>query len=129
MVTQAWVAISEELPEGNRLLGRVLVEGASPGNSLPVEQVASGVEDGTKTVTTAGTAEPLVASSTPCLSVLITAKRANAGYIYVGGITIESGRGLELPPTSGIVIAIDDLAKLWLDASSDGDGVDFLYVT
>ena len=82
------------------------------------------IGDGTATVTTAGTAVQLTTTKTACKKVLITAKGGNTGNIYVGGSTIASGRGKQLVPLQDIWIEIDDLSKVYIDASVNGEGVD-----
>ena len=89
----------------------------------------SGISDGSKAVTTAGSEVTLVASSTACRSVTIQAKRANTGYIYVGGATVASTSGVELSPGDSISLNIDDLVKVYIDSSVNGEGVQFTYLT
>ncbi len=86
----------------------------------------SSIGNGSKVVETAGTAVPL-AASTACRKVIITAKQANAGVIWVGGVDIESGVGKPLVPLQDIEILVDDLAKIYIDASQNGDGVTYIY--
>jgi len=87
------------------------------------------ISDGSQTVTTAGTAVQLSTTSIPCKKVLITALGANSGNIWVGGSTVANGRGKQLVPLQDVEIDIDDLNKVYIDSTSDGDGVAFLYVT
>ncbi len=83
---------------------------------------------GTKAVTTAGTRETLVAATTPCLAVTIQAKRANTGYVYVGGATVASTDGVDLAPGESMTLGVDDLVKIYLDVSVNGEGVKYTYV-
>lgn len=96
---------------------------------------ASNIGDGTKTVTTAGTAVPLSSTSVPCKVVYITARSTNTGRIMVGGSTVvaaisTSSRGLPLsandttPP-----IIVDDLNKVYIDSTVSGEGVMFMYLS
>ena len=90
--------------------------------------VPSFIGEGSKAVTTAGTRVQL---STPidCKEVAITAKAANTGYIYVGGEAVSSLQYLaRLVANASVVISIDNLSKLWLDASVSAEGVVFGYV-
>lgn len=86
------------------------------------------IGDGSKTVTTAGTRVQLIVTATPCKKVLITALGANSGNIWVGGSTVANGRGKQLVPLQDIEIWIDDLSKIYIDATSSGDGVAYVYV-
>lgn len=81
-----------------------------------------------KTVTTAGSAVALVASSTPITSVVIIKALASngAGFIYVGGSGVSASNGLELAAGEQIAFPIDDLQKVYLDASANGLGVSYL---
>jgi hypothetical protein len=87
------------------------------------------ISDGSQTVTTAGIAVQLSTTSTPCKKILITALGANSGNIWVGGSTVANGRGKQLVPLQDLELEIDDLNKIYIDSTSSGDGVAFLYVT
>lgn len=86
------------------------------------------IGDNSQTVTTAGVRVQLTTTSTPCKKVLITALGSNSGNIWVGGATVANGRGKQLVPLQDIEIWIDDLSKIYIDATSDGDSVGYLYV-
>lgn len=86
------------------------------------------IGDGNQTVTIAGARVQLTANSTPCKKVTITALGANSGNIWVGGATVANGRGKQLVPLQDIEIWIDDLSKIYVDATSNGDGVAYVYV-
>lgn len=79
-------------------------------------------------VTTAGTRVQLTATSTPILSVVIKAKTANTGTIYVGNSAVSSSNGFVLLAGDTVSIEIDDLSKIYLDASVNGEGITYLYV-
>lgn len=87
------------------------------------------IGDGSATVTTAGTRVQLTTTSTPCKKVLITANGANSGNIWVGGATVANGRGKQLVPLQDVEIWIDNLNKIYVDSTSDGDSVSYLFVT
>jgi len=89
---------------------------------------ADAIGDGSATVTTAGTRVQLTTTATPCKKVRITANGANTGNIFVGGSTIASGRGKSLVPLQDVEIEIDDLSKVYLDSSVNGEGVHYVYV-
>lgn len=93
----------------------------------------STIVDGRKTVTTAGTAEALVASSTVCKKVVISALEGNTDAIVVGSSTVVAAagtrRGLPLTPLSSVTIEIDDVNKIYIDSVVSGEGVSFVYYT
>lgn len=98
-------------------------------NETPtIEAPPDTIGDGNCTVTTAGTRVQLTTTATPCKKVLITANGANTGNIYVGGVTIASGRGKQLVPLQDVEIWIDDLSKVYIDASVSLEGVAYVYV-
>ena len=91
----------------------------------------STIGDGRKTVTSAGTAETLVASSTACKSVTITALEANTDAVCIGASTVVAAlatrRGTPLLAGDSVTIVIDDLQKLYIDSVVNGEGVSFHY--
>lgn len=90
------------------------------------------VSDGRKVVTTAGTRVAL-AASTVCKKVDIGALSTNTGIIVVGGITCVAAagtrRGFALSAGDKYLIEIDNLSKLYLDSTVNGEGVSFTYYT
>ena len=87
---------------------------------------------GRKTVTTPGTAEKLISAITVCRKVILTAPVNNGGEIYVGDSSVSavasSQKGLLLLPTGSATIDIDDVSKVWIDATVAGEGVTFTYL-
>lgn len=80
---------------------------------------------GSKTVTTAGTRVQLLPSTNKKGFVYIKTKSSNVGFIYTGGSTVDntsiaisSGKYVPIP-------LVDDLSKVWIDSSEDGEGVDY----
>ena len=73
--------------------GRVLTS-ATSSTSVP-----STVLNGSKAVTTAGTAVALAVSTT-IVSVVVKAKYANTGTIYIGNASVSSANGVELQARS-----------------------------
>lgn len=90
------------------------------------------ISDGSKTVTTAGTPVELVASTTSCKFLDITALSTNTGIIAVGGSTVDAQstpvRGAFLNSEDTIRIQIDDVNKVFIDSSVNGEGVSFTFV-
>lgn len=89
-----------------------------------------------KNVTTATTAVPLSATSLLAFDVLIVAKAANTGNIYVGGSDVDNtdtplaaGDPLSLtPPVSRDATEnMYDLSKIYIDADTNGEGVHVTY--
>lgn len=91
------------------------------------------VIDGSTTVAAAGTAEPLIATSTTVLAVKVQAKAGNTGVVYVGASTVAAGRGIELAAGERLEFPgcfhVDDLAFLHVDAATTGDGVTWVATT
>ena len=84
-----------------------------------------------KTVTTAGTAEALVAASQRVSSVTVVAKASNTGSVYVGGSDVASTTNDGLAPGDSMEIPSHnylDLVNIFVDVSISGEGVDFYAV-
>jgi len=79
--------------------------------------------------TTPGTAVRTTATSTPCRTVLIKAYATNTNKVVVGDANVlaSTGQGLNLAPGEAIEIRIDDLNKLYIDASVGGEGAGYAY--
>ena len=90
--------------------------------------IAGALRNGTQAVTTAGTRVQLTATATPANAVHVEAKPGNTGYIYVGGPTVSStDYATRLAPGDAFDVAIDDVSKVWIDASVSLDGVTYGY--
>lgn len=91
---------------------------------------SSGIGDGRKTVTTAGT-RVVLASSTPCVSVCITALEGNTGKVVVGAVTVVAAlatrRGTPLAPGESVTFTVSDLAYVYVDSMVNGEGVSYSY--
>ena len=110
------------------------------GNPVYATQVlpdVAGIIDGVKVVTTHGTAVPLVATPTFAKYVWISAQSTNTNRVMVGGSTVvaavgATARGKPLHVISGIPDVLPmpvpgcDLANIYIDAVSDGEGVMFM---
>jgi hypothetical protein len=103
------------------------------GNVITPLEEASTIHDGSATVTTAGTAAPLIAAPTPCISVAICAKTTNTGVIAVGGSTVVASsstrRGIPLSPGDSVSLDIADVSQIYIDATVSGDGVTYTYLS
>lgn len=108
------------------------IEQGSSGNLTPI---LTGVNilpysilgNGQQTVTTAGTRVQL-ASSTPTTTITIRAKSTNTGKIYVGTVTVTSSNGFILSASETVSIDLDNLSKVYIDSSVNGEGVSYIYL-
>lgn len=107
------------LPTGTNAIGRV-------GHDI------TGIGHGVKTITSAGTDEAL-ATSTACKRVVIQAQTDNTTGVAVGGTgvdaTVATGNGVFLYPGDSIELEIDNLADVYIDALTNGEGVRYTYFT
>lgn len=91
------------------------------------------IHDGTQTVATAGVRVALASTRTPAAWVIIQAKVANGGSVFVGGRTVSSSTGIELRNGDSIHFGpMDnnesyDLANLFIDASANNQAVAFVF--
>lgn len=92
----------------------------------------TGIGHGIKTITTAGTDEAL-AASTACKRVVIQAQTDNTTGVAVGGsgvdATVATGTGVFLYAGDSIELEIDNLADVYIDALTNGEGVRYTYFT
>jgi hypothetical protein len=90
---------------------------------------------GTKTVAVAGTAEALVAVKTMCTWAVIQPLAANTNNVYIGDSTVSSSNGIWLDSDLGQSLTIPEssaplpwnLADIYVDVDTDGEGVVFFY--
>jgi len=128
--------IRVNLPSGVRLVdagGDNVTDDAT--NTVKVSgEVTSSVKalgtvgNGQKTVTSAGTAEAL-GSSTAIDSITIKALATNTGNIYVGSSSVDDTNGFVLDAGDTVSLDIDNLADVYIDADTNGEGVSFIYLT
>ena len=98
------------------------------GTSTVIEATPGTILSGRNTVAVAGTQEPL-AGSTAILGVTIKALRTNTNNIYVGDSTVSSATGLVLRRGASVSLAFDNLADIYIDADTSGEGVTYLAVS
>lgn len=98
-------------------------------NNLKISQDITTIGSNEKDVTAAGTAETIVASSTPAKIVDIQAKAGNTGNIAVGGSNVHATNeiGVQLTPLSSVRVYCEDLVNIYIDAEVSGEGVMFTY--
>jgi len=101
--------------------------------SLLTTHSVTGIVDGVKTVTNAGTDVALVAGSTACKKVDIQAQTDNTGVVAVGATgvdaTVATGTGIILNAGDVYSMEIDDLVNIYIDSAVNGEGVRFTYFT
>jgi|LGVF01.1.fsa_nt_gb hypothetical protein len=111
-------------------MGKRFVEMAGHASDIP-DYVPSTIGSGRQIVTTAGTSVRLGTTLT-IGGVIVVAEFGNTGVICVGGSNViadESTRlGVPLNPGDAVILTIDDISKIWLDSTIDGDGVTYTQV-
>jgi hypothetical protein len=84
-------------------------------------------------VTTAGTAVQVNPVATPCAELSLTANEGNVGELCYGGSNVlaaANGRiGTPLIQGQTVVLKIDDLSKVYLDAVNSGDGFSYSWLS
>jgi hypothetical protein len=95
-------------------------------NPSPTDETAATVTSGTKTVTTAGTAVLLSATSSKVDGIIIVPLRTNTGQVYIGTDGTGTAQHMQCPITiiapSGSYI---DLNTLYVNSTVSGEGVYF----
>lgn len=104
----------------------------TPVNAVSASTVNTPV-NGRKTVTAAGTAEALSATSVPVVSVAITAETDNTGVIVVGGTgviaALATRTGTPLSAGDTVILENVNLNAVFIDTTVSGDGVTFNALT
>lgn len=108
------------------------IEQGSSGNLTPL---LTGVNilpytiigNGKTTVTSPGSSVQL-ASSTSTSSITIKALATNTGTIYVGSSSVSSANGFQLAAGDTLSLDLNNLNKVYLDASVGGEGVTYVYI-
>ena len=108
----------------------------SSGIIITVPGAPSAIANGKQTVAVSGSAVQLTTASTACVEVILTANSSNGGIIAFGGSGINAVsngsitiNGSYLFGSATQKIPIDDVSKIFIDASVSGNGVSFTYVT
>ena len=126
------IEISNSIPSGTANIGKVVpinadgTEKFTDGNPGSFKIISGGTLVGaTINVTTAGTRIQL--PSIPCKKVIITAKRANTGYIYIGGSDVSSTvYGLDLSNNEYRTIEVSNTNLIYIDSSVSGEGISYI---
>jgi len=110
------------------VVGTVAVEQSDPSElkATVTPTVPSALFNGQQAVASAGTAEALATTQALQRGVLVKALSTNTGLMYVGDEDVDSTNGFELEAGDMTYIEIDDLAKVYVDAAEDGEGVSYV---
>lgn len=84
------------------------------------------VLNGKVTSTTPGTAVPLSSVNVGVHSVVLYALAANTNDIYLGNSGVSSANGLRLIKGDSITVVVSNLALLFMDVQTSGDGLTYL---
>ncbi len=121
-MTRRWLnSVDVEIDEAT---GAILVRGDSSTTTAPPGSLTGGM----KTIASAGTPEPLVATPTPCRCVWIgppcdaDGLGTNSKPVLLGD---QQNQNMPLLPNSvsGVVLSIDDASKVYVKVGIDGEGV------
>lgn len=98
---------------------------------VKVVSSVTSINQGIKTVTTAGT-DVALAGSTACKTVTVQAQTDNTGLIAVGGSGVDAteatGNGVILYPGDSYEFDIDNLSKVFIDSTVNGEGVRYAFL-
>lgn len=99
---------------------------------MDTEHSYSIVGDGLQLVASAGTAEALASSSTPCRKVIVQARPENTDVVVVGASTVVAAvgtrRGIALVAGASYTFNVKDVNLLYVDAVVTGEGVTYVYL-
>lgn len=113
--------------DGNSVVGEVQVRSQS---LQTLERRPTTPRHGQDTVASAGTPEALNGGSALSVeSLTVKALRTNSGNVFVGGSGVTSSNGFILSPGDSVSLDIDDVAVVFIDVESNGDGVSWLGVS
>lgn len=103
--------------------GRIIL---GTGSAIDVNAYST-IYNGQKTVGTPAAAEAL-ASSQAVKSVTIKALAGNTNNVYVGDSSVDSSNGFVLAAGEAISLDIANLATVYLDVDTGGEGVCYLAI-
>ncbi len=94
----------------------------------------TGIGDGNKCSTAAGTRIALTGTSTAAKYVILTAMTGNTSTVVAGGSTVvatasTARRGTPLNPGQSMGLPVDNLTDVFIDTLTTGDGVSYAYLT
>lgn len=95
-------------------------------NLVPLKRISS---YGQETVTTSGTEVQLVASSTPCSSIVIKALSTNTGSIAIGSnSSVTVSNGFLLVANESVSLDLDNVQDVYIDTTVNGEGVSWIAI-
>lgn len=81
---------------------------------------------GVKKITTAGKPHRITDQFKDIALIRIKALSTNTGLVFIGFDEHLKGDGYELSAKEEVPIQIDDLSKVWIDVSTDGEGICYI---
>lgn len=96
------------------------------GAVFPDQGAHGTVLTGKVTSTTPGTAVPLSSTNIGIHSVILYALAGNTSDIWIGGVGVSSANGLRLVKGDSVTIVVSNLALLYMDNFTSGDGLTYL---
>lgn len=122
---------------GKVAIKNVLDQDVNPATEETLESLGNAIDppstiaDGRKTVSSAGTAEALGASTT-IRRLIVSALLTNEDVVVIGGSTVVAAagtrRGIALLPGQSFDMSIDDINKVYVDSINSDEGVSFVYL-
>jgi hypothetical protein len=100
--------------------------GHAPRRDISGIALPNTIYNGQKTVSTAGSAEALASSQALVSGVQIKALAGNTNNVYVGDSDVDSNTGFVLAAGEEVFIEVDDLATVYLDVDTNGEGVSYI---
>lgn len=96
--------------------------------SITATNVGTSLISGRKTVTTAGTAEVLKANTSLTQGIIIMALKTNTNNVFVGDSNVDktTDKQYELEPGEATAIAVNNTNLIYVDVTTDGEGVQFI---
>ena len=134
-VRDAVKALKIKIPDTIKLddmqFRELATRGTSFGGVTNSGEYYTNIQDNNQTVTTAGTRVQLNTTAIRCSKVTITARISNAGEVVVGGSTVVAAvatrRGTTLFQGDSVTLYVNDLSKIYVDAVTSGDRVEYTY--
>ena len=121
-VRQKWV---EQV--GGEFTPQVAIAGSiTASTTITAITLPTAIYNGQKTVAAAGTAEALAASQALISGVHVKALIGNSDKAYVGNSGVDSSNGYELDAGESVFLEIANLATVYVDVASNGDGVSYV---
>lgn len=111
---------SAQIAQGNEPAVSLTVPGATSTVSYTV--VGQGQTNGTNGVATA------LGSSLACVGLSVRANPTNVGIVYLGKTTVTTGNGYKLSPGNAIGFDAANVAGVYFDVATTGDGVSWMAV-